>query len=583
MSKRVLKISGLFLLLVLLTVKCTDRFAEMNKDPREVNDPDLSHLFTNALYNSASEGNEYTQWFYNNSVYFWRFCQLTASRSGNASDFNDVGALGSVPVYQVLRDMKEIRYRISLMDASTRSAYKAFEALTYIPVIQISLRHTDWYGSMAYTQASEARYTGNLTPKYDSQQELFQTWLVELKDAIDVFVNAGSDQVRPGNQDFLYQSDWIKWARYANSLRLRIAARLEHADPTWMNTVLADIISYKGSDGKPLLILDPSQNAIWTAGAAYPGPGGDNSLWIENYGPSMNFSDFMRRNEDPRLRILFRKNDLSDANLALLLEVMDEEDLPAWVNIPVVEPWDRLIGSPVSPDRSGEIDYYGPVLRDAANRTYARLPYVDYNLIKPKQNNRTGEYRNILIGAAEVNLYLAEFIEKGYITGIGTAQDYYNKGVEYSLKQYDYRASAAQIVDYAERTVQAGDLAALMAQDDIRYIEGDKSGNVEKIILQQIINLFDNPYEGVAVARRTGYPKKTSTIWAWEPYNKPGGIEMKLPRRFPWNKPSDETNLANWQKALTEQGFTANVFEGTILNSQRVWWDKNCPDYGSGQ
>ena len=58
---------------------------------------------------------------------------------------------------------------------------------------------------------------------------------------------------------------------------------------------------------------------------------------------------------------------------------------------------------------------------------------------------------------------------------------------------------------------------------------------------------------------------------------------MKMPRRFPWQTPSIETNLVNWQKALNDQGFTASLFDGPTLNSERVWWDKNCPDYGNGE
>jgi hypothetical protein len=50
---------------------------------------------------------------------------------------------------------------------------------------------------------------------------------------------------------------------------------------------------------------------------------------------------------------------------------------------------------------------------------------------------------------------------------------------------------------------------------------------------------------------------------------------LKLPRRFPWGTPTDATNLANWQEALGEQGFTADLNTGEVLNAQLVWWDKN--------
>lgn len=577
MKKGIYKIFSVVLLAILM-VNCTDRFAEENKNPNEVTDPDLTHLFTNALYNSA--GDEYLQWFYNNSVYFWRFSQMTVARGGTGSDFNNVGALGGVPLYKVLIDMKEIRNRIDNMDDAQKAVYQAFRAVTYIPVIELGIRESDWEGSMVYSEAVDARYGGNVTPKFDTQQELFNTWLQELDDAIAVLTNASSDQVQIGNQDFMYLGDWEMWARYANSLKLRIAARLEKADNAKMKEVLSSIVSRKDGNGQLLLITESDQQAVWAPGANEAGPGGGNSLWIENYAPSKNYSKFMRKNEDPRLRLCFKPNSLDDAAIAAL-KATPGVTLPKFATSPVNEPWDRLVGGPVAPDSSGVTDYYGATLIDAAGTQYARLPYVDYNFIKPKQNGRTGEYMNIVLGAPEVCLYLAEFIEKGYVSGIGTAKDWYEKGVTLSVENYDNRADKAQITDYATRALTDGEIAALLARDDVKYIAGD-SKNVEKIILQEMVNLFDNPYQCVSVARRTGYPKKNSTIWAWEPYTV-SGAELKLPRRFPVTTPTIENNKANWDAAIAEEGFTADNNMGDVLNSERVWWDKNAPDYGQGQ
>ena len=199
MKKRVYKLLPVFLLTILL-VNCTERFAGINKNPGEVTDPDLTHLFTNALYNSA--GDEYLQWFYNNSVYFWRYAQMTVARAGTGSDFNNVAALGDVPLYRVLVDMKEIRNRIEKMPAETKALYQAFYSVTFIPVIELAIRESDWQGSMVYTEAVDARYGGNVKPKYDTQQELFDTWIKELDDAINVLTAADSKQIQIGNQDF---------------------------------------------------------------------------------------------------------------------------------------------------------------------------------------------------------------------------------------------------------------------------------------------------------------------------------------------------------------------------------------------
>lgn len=577
MKKRIFRIVSV-LLFTLLLVNCTERFAEVNKNPGEVTDPDLTHLFTNALYNSA--GDEYLQWFYNNSVYFWRYTQMTVARSGTGSDFNNVAALGGIPLYRVMIDMKEIRNRIDKMPAETKDIHKAFRAVTYIPVIELAIKATDWEGSLVYSEAVDARYGGNLKPKYDTQQELFEIWINELDAAIEVLTTADAKQVQLGEKDFMFKGDWEMWARYANSLKLRIAARLEKADNAKMKQVLTSIVSKKDKAGQLLLITELDQQAVWAPGANENGPGGGNSLWIENYAPSSKYSNFMRTNKDPRLRICFRPNSLDEAAITAL-QATPGVTVPKFAVKPVNEPWDRLVGAPVAPDSSGKTDYFGAVLIDAAGTRYNRLPYVDYNYIKPKQNGRTGEYMNYIFGAPEVCLYLAEFIEKGYVSGAGSAKDWYEKGVNLSVQNYNNRAAKAQIPDYNTRALVNGEIAALLAKDNVKYIDGDPK-NIEKIILQELVNLFDNPYQCVSITRRTGYPKKGSTIWPWEPYTV-SGVELKLPRRFPVNTPTIDNNKANWQTAITAQGFTPDNNTGEVLNAERVWWDKTAPEYGGGQ
>ncbi len=576
MKQRIYKILSV-LLLTMVLVNCTDRFAAINKDPGEVTDPDITYLFTNAL-NGLGDG--YLDWFYNNSVYYWRYSQMTVARGGTNSDFNNVGALGGVSPYGMLIDMKEIRNRIEKMPAEQKAVYQAFNAVTYIPVIDIAMRASDWEGSMVYSEAVDARYGGNMKPKFDTQQELYDIWIKELDAAIAALTTADSKQVQIGNQDYMFKSDWESWARYANCLKLRIAARLEKADNAKMRTLLTSIVNQKDKSGQTLLITQLSQQAVWAPGATEAGPGGGNSLWIENYAPSNKYSKFMRTANDPRLRICFRTNSLNDAAITAL-QATPGITVPKFATKPVNEPWDRLVGAPVAPDSAGIKDYFGATLIDATGATYQRLPFVEYNYIKPKQNGRNGEYLCYVVGAPEMCLYLAEFTEKGYVSGIGTAKEWYEKGVNLSLQNYNNRAAKAQIPDFNTRGLVTGEVESLLAKDNVKYITGDPK-NIEKIILQELVNLFDNPYQCVSVTRRTGFPKKGSTIWPWEPYTV-SGTELKLPRRFPVNTPTIDNNKANWQTAITAQGFTPDNNTGEILNAERVWWDKTAPDYGGGQ
>jgi len=41
-------------------------------------------------------------------------------------------------------------------------------------------------------------------------------------------------------------------------------------------------------------------------------------------------------------------------------------------------------------------------------------------------------------------------------------------------------------------------------------------------------------------------------------------------------------NRANWNAALSEQGFTPNAQDIPTLSTQRIWYDKNAPGFGEG-
>jgi hypothetical protein len=100
--------------------------------------------------------------------------------------------------------------------------------------------------------------------------------------------------------------------------------------------------------------------------------------------------------------------------------------------------------------------------------------------------------------------------------------------------------------------------------------------NLERIYIQQYLNLFRSPNEAFVFSRRTGYPKLSSTYYAREVFNE------VIPRRF-WTADPGEVNRTNWRAALSDQGFTPNAQDVNTLNTQRVWYDKNAPAFGNGQ
>ncbi|MBL1409061.1 SusD/RagB family nutrient-binding outer membrane lipoprotein [Sphingobacterium faecale] len=70
----------------------------------------------------------------------------------------------------------------------------------------------------------------NLTPKYASQEKIYTDILNELKQSADTLLKYKEGQTFK-NSDIIYDGNNMKWAKFANSLRLRLANRIAHKLP----------------------------------------------------------------------------------------------------------------------------------------------------------------------------------------------------------------------------------------------------------------------------------------------------------------------------------------------------------------
>src|SRR5438034_153893 len=142
-----------------------------------------------------------------------------------------------------------------------------------------------------------------LTPKYDTQQEIYTALFADLAEA--------SQQIDPAgfgfsSGDIMYGGDMTKWRKFANSLRLRLAVHLSNVDATTaaseaLAAVTAGVFASE-TDNAQLLYLAgaPDQNPIYT------------NFHVDkrdDYGMSKTLVDSMRSWNDPRLPIYAQPND----------------------------------------------------------------------------------------------------------------------------------------------------------------------------------------------------------------------------------------------------------------------------------
>jgi len=614
--KNIYKLSLVFM--ALFIVSCDkNEFAELNTNPNTLSNADLRFLTTKSV--EQMFGNDYTVWFYNNFDYVYPWSQFTGTGTGNGGEaFVEMGSAGGQSIYATIYpNSRDIRAKIDAMDSDQKATMQAMRAMTFPILIHPALTQTDNTGSMPYSEAALAAYTSPalLTPKFDTQEELFSIWLEELDEAIAALTKA--DQFNIGDQDIIYGGDYAKWAKFCNLLKLKIAVRLIGQNKAKALSIAEEVVSSPAgymNDLNDDFIYRRAINYYGTGNGTQPGVGGKNII------------EFLVDSKDPRVRFLFAKNSFNGEVVQAFID--GGKALPPYVEQYVNldgagdfsgwsgpgEPWVRYFGAPLAPDAQLEAAN-DPYFKQASlnkikvgniEKTYASTSRFNERVTRTRINHtyptkpggRVMENKDnypamtvILGSSAETNLYLAEFKLLGANIA-GSAQSYFDKGVELSVKRMDISASTngspyyngdPVYTDAVEAEAGATKLRATEIADLMTLPAYDlATDGLEKVYIQQYINFAITPADLWTLVRRSGIPKTGSTYLPRDSFMA-GGIELTVPRRFSVGTPTaDAKNFENQKSSVEEQGFTTGTSNPETLNTERLWFDKQFPAYGAG-
>jgi hypothetical protein len=439
-------------------------------------------------------------------------------------------------------------------------------AASYVLQVYATLRVTDVFGSMPYTEAIKARFDNKYDPVYDTQQVLFDKFHEELTEAIRIF----NDQSLPQQAfstaaDIYYSGDWTKWTKLANSLLIKLALRYESQDQAkaiaLFQQAMQDPAGVFSSTGEELMHRRPERNPF----------GNDINYRSTRYG-SRNVVNFLKETSDPRIFLYYEPNGLVGSFKDSLAKYAPfATPLPAFIDVD-----DTLVQYQGGAANWADADakWTKTAFDVTASIKYPLVSPINRKFFSTTMNGATGVFTDVLVGYAEVCFYIAEYIQKGYGAGIdtkGSAEDWYKKGVEASIRDMYEISQQAQSSDAIPNLDAL--ITACLASPKVQF---DGSNDLEKILIQQYLNFFRQGNEAYAFARRTGYPKQTSTLLAGEV------LTEAIPRRL-WTQEPMELNRANWEASIRQQGFTLRDFTMATLAAERLWWDKNNPAYGKGE
>ena len=609
---------------------CADEFQELNQDKAAVTTPNISYLFAQSVNKFEPSG--YLLWYYNAPMtYSWS--QMGVPTGGMTTGIlttTNVGDQGSKFI-DVLTYVREIEHQISLLPEEDQALNAAYQHAAQVLTIYLGIFDSDMFGNLTYNEACRAKFGGTLTPAYDSMESLYAQWLQELNAAIAVFT--GNQAKMVATQDVVCGGKLDKWAKFANSLKLRLAVRYMASDMAKAKAIVSEVKS--ASCG----YIDSLDDAIIFNKGTNFSNGGTGNDWsyhwsngfLDGTAATENVINLMVDNLDPRVRFCYSKNSW---NSKIVQAYYDRgKEIPAFIEEDVEytvdasgkktfvawkgagEPWVRYKGFPMEynsmtmskydwyyragnfkiakADGSGEKSYqtfsqFQQMM--VIGRSYnPSVPTTPEDVVSIASKDRP--WYGLYLGGAEVNLYLAEF---AMIEGNeAAAETYYNKALALSVQEYDKLAGLNQIEYYGttygydpnEKVIDLvdGEIEAMMANEAYKFT-GTRDEKMEKIYVQQLLNFTLYPNEQFITARRSGYPKIGSSLLPRLEY---ADIPVTtVPRRFDTGLPV-ETDLMyqNYLDNYAAQGFTPTsngAGHSATLHNERVWSDKNAPEWGAG-
>ena len=625
--------------MLLSTTSCKDEFTEINESKTSVVVASPAQLFTQVCW--EFQATPYMLWFAQAPKFYYAAQMSVGSSSMNQESLNGGAERQGFQAIALLDYKYALEKELSAMSEEEAAKYKNTQAAIDVLIAYLGIFDTDDAGDMPFTEAAQARYGGTLTPKYDRVKDLYDLWLTTLDTAISTFTTS-SDQFDLGKQDLVYGGDWSKWAKLANSLKLKIAARLIHQDFARAKSIASSVVSASCGiiDGEADDFFFHKADENVTGGGVDGGlDKGDIAFNTSNttvsysgMSATQEMVDFLLKNADPRVRFFYTKNSWNSKVVAWFLENGKKNVIPSFIleNVETQtlagvetfkawkgmgEPWVRYYGLPT--------EYSASQLQDANNNyiygewyqydlaqqglpgSKTFRPYSTFNeeMVQGRVNftvptapegptitdTDDNPWYGMYLTTAEVNLYLAEFALYGAISGDANA--YFQKGVKASVEAYD-RLAGSNKIPYYGRTydydpnekvidLQEGEIETMLAHEDYQ-LTGDVDADLEKVFLQQLIHFTYQPKDMFVTARRSGVPMFNSTLYPRRDYANNGHPATSIARRSSLGTPQPTDLMYDiLNESYQAQGFT-NTTDGSELNSQRVWQDQGAPQWGAG-
>lgn len=388
-------LSALAGIMLVFANSCTDDFEELNTDPNNPTSIGAQYLLPYAIEQSVDR-------YWGGSTRFERLnldgAMLWIQYLARNIYSNEGDSYGITPAFynntweSLYNDGLTNFQRIETLSGEEGASPNAnYEGIAIVMKSWIYSLLTDMYGAVPYSQAvSGAADEPIYTPEYDNMEAIYTGLLADLKLANEKLSVSGPTV----SGDIFYGGDILKWKKFANSLRLKLANRQAVKKPAESQAIMAEIL---GSPSTYPIFTSNDDNAQLVHTATRPSNNTWNEVMVQggrtDWSMSKTFVDLMTENNDPRLGAIATSvngeyngipNGLPDAiattylsSASVLQESFKAADAPS-VLMTFSELNFILAEAALDGDISGDADAYFKAGIEASFETYGLTKPADF-------------------------------------------------------------------------------------------------------------------------------------------------------------------------------------------------------------
>lgn len=566
-----MKKASIYIFTVLATigltlVSCTDDFEKLNTDPTSVPEVEPEELLYMVETQVLTPGHAWNSIFASK----FRWMQYGAGIWGyaltNYDYFNN--SIGNT-VYDEYNLMGTYVTNIEyLADKKPNAeAYSDIKQIGRILLIAKGIQTSDLFGSLAYSQAWLAKKglidDESMSPEFETQEQLSALWDAQLKACIEnLKTKKTTTQKSLKGYDRAYNGNMNQWIKAANGIRLRLASRLWKRQPDVAKAIASEVLS--PSNAENIFASTDDSFILWFDNLYTNIHSGDWHSIRDMEIASFAFMDYLNRNEDPRRRMYFVINNLTPENVSAFNALQTDETKL------IPEDYTRWEGSSIVRDKWNDdrrrTRYYLPQGSEQIDMRPANTPHS--RLWKGNDESGNGSNWAPIMSYADFCFLSAEWVLREGIASSKTAKQWYEDGVNASLKQWNEIGKYCDIKDYKEMTTE--EISNFLEKEDIKW---DESRALEQIYAQVYVEHYKNVDEMYAFWKRTNYPNwEDSKIIKFE---RPviEGTNREIPRRVKFTYPNaGEHNAENLIKRIDEMKADPQ-FGKESDEFGRLWWD----------